>query len=582
MRRRRVSHGYFLLNTVSTGMLSSTIVKGFMKNIGFGLFYCILGLSGCAKQGFPPGGPEDNVAPEIIDTWPPQNSTEVDLDTDIRLVFSESMNRESVEKAVFFSPKPSEQPRFSWKRNTLIIQYRKSLAKNTTYIVKVGTKATDLRRNTMTDSYGLVFSTGAVIENRRIKGRLAMHSSKISGVDIWVYPMLSGQMIDPTQMTASFNSQTSNDGGYYVEGLSRGSYRLFAADDRDHDSLLDPGEESYGIPPWDIKITDADSVVEMGEIVVIKRDTSSISLFSVKGLSSRAFDIYFDRPFVLSTLKITVSNPDLHLETLYQVPGNERRVIVRTEPMKRETEYTLNISKVEDKWGNGFYMNQTEVPTFHVPEKPSKTDVQIKETTPRFVTDPVDTVRVIFSDGLFIRNQVENIEPEELFKSEASLTGLKVIFEDPVTLILTRISGWEMGSHYSYIINNDLLENVHGNSLTDSVRTVGFYSVPIDTLGSLEGRLSVVRNETGNIRLIFTNQEMEDVSKQWIMDEPGEFSVDRILPGHYLLSVYRDTNGNGRYDHGSLFPFNFGEHWFSRPDTIIIRERWTTKINVKF
>lgn len=58
-----------------------------------------LGIGSCAQKGFPPGGPEDRTPPTIVSAFPDSGATGVELGSAMTVLFSEKMNRRSVEAA---------------------------------------------------------------------------------------------------------------------------------------------------------------------------------------------------------------------------------------------------------------------------------------------------------------------------------------------------------------------------------------------------------------------------------------------------------------------------------------------------
>ena len=58
---------------------------------------------GCAGERAPEGGPVDTTPPEIIEVYPPTNTTQYSS-TRISLEFSKYVDRRSVEGSIFISP----------------------------------------------------------------------------------------------------------------------------------------------------------------------------------------------------------------------------------------------------------------------------------------------------------------------------------------------------------------------------------------------------------------------------------------------------------------------------------------------
>jgi len=109
------------------------------------LLACLLGgviLWSCAKQAFPPGGPADNTPPFVAEIAPASGSVSVDLQSQIRIQFSEGMKKRTVESGVVVSPLCRWKKRH-WKDDALILIPLEGLKPETTYLVSVSNKVKD-------------------------------------------------------------------------------------------------------------------------------------------------------------------------------------------------------------------------------------------------------------------------------------------------------------------------------------------------------------------------------------------------------------------------------------------------------
>ena len=153
-------------------------------------------LAACAKQGLPPGGAEDTIPPSLKASSPAQGMTNVPTDTPVVFDFSERMATDTVDDNIFIVPLPAEWPRFDWKSGDtqLVITFPQPLRENTTYVITVGAKASDLQRIPLNDSIVLSFSTGAVLENRKLSGSVTPFTffggepEAVAGVDVAAQP----------------------------------------------------------------------------------------------------------------------------------------------------------------------------------------------------------------------------------------------------------------------------------------------------------------------------------------------------------------------------------------------------------
>jgi uncharacterized protein (DUF2141 family) len=73
-------------------------------------------------------------------------------------------------------------------------------------------------------------------------------------------------------------------------------------------------------------------------------------------------------------------------------------------------------------------------------------------------------------------------------------------------------------------------------------------------------------------------REKESYSQK--IEKNGKFNFVRVEPGNYNLWCYYDTDGNGKYSFGSVYPFIPAEKFFVYPSKITLKPRWTvTDIN---
>ena len=120
------------------------------------LFALVLLATSCAKVGLPSGGPVDKEAPRILSHYPAADALVVARDEVVEIAFSEAMDRERTEEALFVSPAGPLQ--LKW-RGTTRLQVAMPLAEERTYVLTVGTGARDVRGNSLAQSFTLAFAT---------------------------------------------------------------------------------------------------------------------------------------------------------------------------------------------------------------------------------------------------------------------------------------------------------------------------------------------------------------------------------------------------------------------------------------
>jgi len=103
----------------------------------------------------------DTTKPSIIDKTP--IGSDIPLNAQINVAFSEAMNRTSAQGA--FSIIPAINGTFNWNGNTMTFTPDLNLAPGTTYNVTVGTGAKDTAGNNLESSYSWQFTTGSPFLN---------------------------------------------------------------------------------------------------------------------------------------------------------------------------------------------------------------------------------------------------------------------------------------------------------------------------------------------------------------------------------------------------------------------------------
>lgn len=109
----------------------------------------------------------DTTAPTVASSAPANNATNVDVQTNVSLTFSEAMDTTAVKNA--FSVSPSVAGTLLWDETKKLMTFDPTspLAYSTTYTVTLGAGAADVAGNALGSAYSFQFSTGAVPDTTR-------------------------------------------------------------------------------------------------------------------------------------------------------------------------------------------------------------------------------------------------------------------------------------------------------------------------------------------------------------------------------------------------------------------------------
>ncbi|MCD6308827.1 MAG: Ig-like domain-containing protein, partial [Candidatus Latescibacteria bacterium] len=427
--------------------------------------FVFIGLS-CAKQGYPPGGPDDRIPPRLISSTPQAFSTGVPRDGPIVMEFSESMNTRSVEDNLFIVPIPAVQPQIEWKSRDrkLLIRFGGPLLGDATYVISVGTKARDLRNNQLDEAILLSFSTGGEIENRKIRGKVIPATfagesrENVSGIDVAAFRMDgSDGGPDPRKAIPAFVTQSGGDGSFEMIGLSRGTYRLFAIGDEDRNGFYSEGYDMIGIASSDVVLTGSDSLVVAPDIAVTERDTSHVQLVSIAVPDGRRVELYFDRPVLPRTAEIAFTGLDI---VDMFVPDDRRSMVsVATEKQEKGKRYPLERLEVSDRDGNRL-MPFEVIPYFQGVDTPDTTSLAVTSVSPELLGSREEQVTFTFNRALSLPGSPGDVlatEPPE-----------DVLIHHPAANVITVEPGekWREGTAYRVMFDPGSVTGIAGNRLT--------------------------------------------------------------------------------------------------------------------
>ena len=540
----------------------------------------------CAKEGFPPGGPEDRTPPEVVGTIPAPGATFVDPYTTVQVWFSEGIKRSSASDAIFITPFPGDEVEYQWRGNRVKIQFLEPLKSDVTYVITLGTGIRDYRNNALKSSFTLAFSTGAVLDEGEIAGRVYGVGDG-RGIGVWAYSIEESLDVDPSRREPDYIVQCGAGGEFGFFHVSPGLYRLFAVRDGASDRLYQAGEDEVGVTFRDVLLS-RDEMLRADSLYfrMAKEDTSAPSLIRAVSLDRRHLTLRFDESLssqrIVAFDSFAIVSAEDSLDTLSVLDGyldllNAQVVHILTQDQETGKRYRIIVSGLMDEAGNLVDAEYDEA-QFEGIGEPDTTSPKLIQTVPRpgqrgVVLDGM--VRLIFDEVL------DTTRFREGFSLTDSLdTPVKGGFrwKGPSEVLFSASARLASRSIYEVTIPGKTAVDLAGNSLADT--TFWFQTLDRDTLSEISGRVTDPDSRAGgNIYVIIRQLENSDVSyTQWISGS-GNYRIPDILPGRYLLECFRDWDGNGEYSFGKVFPYQPAERFVVYQDTIGVRSRWPNEGN---
>lgn len=542
-------------------------------------------LSMCAKQGMPPGGPVDKTPPEVIRTIPTSGDTLVDVNTSVQVWFSEGIQSSTARDAIFITPYSGEDVKYKWRGKKCTIKFPKPLKSDRTYVVTLGTGIKDYRGNAMKNSTTIAFSTGAILDECEMSGRV-YGLSDARGIDVWAYSIEDSLNPDPSVVEPDYIVQCGTTGEFTFTHVSPGLYRLFAVRDRISDRLYESGEDEVGVTFRDVFLS-REEFQESGSLYfrMTREDTTGPSVIKVDAVDRHRVTIHFNEAIsqksVLSESSVSIVSADDPTETLrvrqsYRDPMNAQVVHVSTQPQSPGKKYRITMESLRDEAGNPVALKTREA-TFDGNAEPDTTRPVLVRAVPQpgeahagldgillTFDEPMDSIR--FSDGFSLADT-----------SGRSVQGT-VAWNDPAEFVFRSDRRLKSRSVYEIRVLGKDAKDLAGNSLSDTAFT--FITVDAGTLSEIAGNVSDPDSSAaGPIYVTARKVGREETVYTSVLAGPGAYRLKDVLPGSYLLESFRDEDDNGRYSLGRPFPFKHSERFTVYGDTVRVRSKWFNEGN---
>jgi hypothetical protein len=558
------------------------MVKRTKQSIKYILFSASLYfISSCANQLPPGGGDIDRVPPEIIYSYPENETTNFNDDY-IEFEFSEYVDKRSFKDALFISPALDEQPEISWNGTSVEIAFPNGLKDSLTYVVTVGTDVVDVNsKNRMENSFSFSFATGNKIDKRSIEGKVFGKDAEGSLIFAYKY---SDDTTKYLSKKPDYLSQIGNDGSYKLSGLAESIYRVFAVKDQFRDFLYQADQDLIGIPSRDIVLTKSDSSYSGLDFFLMKVDTVRPRLLSsvmtdenhiVINLSEECDSItYLAENFQIID---STTNTIIPIEYSYHPkPKREEFVLVQKSKLIPENNYFLLAKNLRDLEGN---LYQNELSSFVVSEKIDTSAPKLIRTSPNRngSTDFKEAQIILFFDDAIDNNQIKNsIEFTDTARNKIYFNLTRI---DDATFSIRPEIDLKPEKNYEIKIDLNNYPDAAGNKV-DSIFILKFQTITGVEFTGIAGMVNTIKD---NVVVVLENSRD---SKKFFTASPDKtmtYSFERIIADTYTIWVYSDADSSRTFNKGFPEPFRKSEEFYVVPDTIKLRPRWgITDYNIEF
>lgn len=520
----------------------------------------VTAVAGCAKQGYPSGGPKDETPPKAVDAKPASESRNF-AGRQFSIGFDEYITVKDADKNILISPPMRQKPEFTTKGKRLVVKLNDTLQPNTTYLFQFKGAIVDFTEGNVLPSFEYVFSTGDQMDTMMLAGRvLNARDGKPwkEPVTVMAYRVKGDEPDGALDTVATANqpdfiTRSDKDGVFAFHYVPAGNYRLVALEDKNRDLRLGRGEAAAWEPT---SVQASDSI-----------DSSNVTL-------------------------LRISAPDRRVQRVAKAEftAKGRATIVTVLPMQQPSltgdsvEWRLNARRdTMSVWFRNEACDSAQLvlsdtalqDTIKMRYKAPKTSRRRRGAKQQAQTDPLvkslcsgtnafyDDLRLAFT--VPVAAMAEGAQAEVMRMKDSSV-AMYALTLDSNGLGARIEASLKSGEEYNVRLRDSLFTDIFGK-YSDSLV---FKLTPQD-YGTLVMQLT---NSAGSPVVLEVLDDKDTVVVSRCVMTSGEVRIPHLKAGTYRVRAVLDTDGNGIWTPGDYWTDSQPEYVIYYSKSLQVREKW--------
>ncbi len=505
-------------------------------------------LLGCARQGYPTGGPKDTAPPKAVECKPHNESRQFDA-RQFYIAFDEYVVLKNAEQNVLVSPPLKHKAEYSVKGKGVQVRLHDTLQPNTTYLFQFKEAIADYTEGNLLPSYEYVFSTGDSMDTMMMVGRVLDARS----ASPWKETLTVAAYREADTLPA-FVTRTGKDGAFAFHYIPEDRYRIAAFEDKNRDLRIDSTEAVA----WDtLHYTSTDSI-----------DSTAMARLRVSAPDWRKQRIlkadFSDRGRIAITTLLPMQHPILTGEPL-EWRLNRRGDTLNVWCLNALCDSTVFVL-VTDEGLNDTLRLRYKSPS----RKGTRSRATQQQENPPLMKSLCGGTAAYYDDlRLGFTNPVtataDSLWAEVMYLKDSTVSQCPVVL-DSSGLTARLATTLHSGEQYRVRLRDSLFADLYG----DYADSLVFTLTPKD-YGTL---VLHIDNRTGSPLLVEVLDSKDTVVQSQPLDESGTLRFIHLPAAEYRLRAVVDCNGDGQWTTGDWFARRQPEECLYFDKTLQLREKW--------
>jgi uncharacterized protein (DUF2141 family) len=561
----------------------------------------------------PPGGPVDTKRPYVAAVFPAPDTVNAPLKLKAQIVFSEWVAPDAERGKVYLNPPLNRRLKAKLHGNMLEITSAADLDTNTTYTLGILETIKDLNGLPLENAVQLTFSTGPKLDSGKLKGReSAFQGATAPGAFAALYPrglelrerfphlkrrndsvVVPSKQPDPLKERPAYVAAADSQGRFEFKGVRPGRYGLLGFQDVNGDLNPNIGSEALAIgPSVDIAVPGA-APAEAQSLALAPYDTVPLRLSEVhwagealRGpLAVGTVRLKFNRPphpilgLRRETYAIRRLGPNGSLQSGATIPVQDvclnpasGEVELSTPPLDPDSVYVASCEGLRDAYGNLVDTARSRS-EFKVGRDQDTAKPDLVFLGPRKVSGEVPRLP---AENILPSRPITVYYPRLLDDSTRNWLRANLIVKlDTVAMAWTLVRL----NHHEFSLQVPITAPLKGQRLSFTWKAADTAaarnSVPIVTYtladGAKLGSVKIAQDPSAYGSRLVIRAVNNGVEYSRITPNSPEVVVDSLPETNYAVEYFRDSNGDGIWNPGSLAPWAVQEPYALFADSVDVK-----------
>jgi hypothetical protein len=519
------------------------------------LFFVVLVLCGCAAMQRPTGGPRDLTPPKLLKATP-ENMTRNFAEKSIKLDFDEYYKLQNQYQEISISPAMEKLPEYKISKKSLIIDFKDTLLKNTTYVINFGKAIADINESNVMKNFTYVFSTGSHIDSLSISGSVINSTTQEKEKDatVMLFPIKQDSLLFGKKKPTIY-ATTDSSGNFSLNNLREDTYRIYALKEASPDKIYNNDEELIGFLKTPIKVDKDTSNVQLK---LFKQVPDKFRLISQKRFDPDGkITFIFNKRLVKPSLKILYP-PALDNQKIVEISNTKDTAQLFLRNMDFDS---LRVALFDDN-----------KPLDSVNVLKGRKESFTRAISFKYNLNRDNKLRPGSDLAITANFPIENFSPSLITLKEDSVELTNLVLEKDTANAKTVYlrNRYRANSKYELVLNEGAFTDIYGDK---NKRTgIRFQGDKPENYSLLTMKVKIPDDTKSYVVEILNEQKT--VLRSDIVTKNTSLIYRNYLTGKYTFRVVYDDNRNGLWDSGKVKLKTYPENIWLSDKEINLRPNW--------